>query len=89
MNDEIKCVKLKPIYFRTMAVILDYRKHHDMNPSYKELRDLLGLYSTSPVHNRLSTLAHLGAIEMPNGSSRGIAITCDMIELDVDWHKVG
>lgn len=85
LADAAGVVHLKPIYFRTMAVIFDYHKHHGMNSSYKEIADLLGLHSTSPIHNRLSTLQHLGAIQLPAGNSRAMTITCDMIVLDIPY----
>jgi len=88
MNEEIKCVKLKPIYWQTMKAIIAYRKEHEQSPSVRELGAMLGISSTSVVTWRVRMLKRLGAIDYVPALSRSITITCDMIELDVDWHGI-
>lgn len=81
-----KCVTLKPIYWDAMKAILAYRAEHEISPSVRDLLDMLGLSSTSGVTRRMRALRRLGAIHYEHGKSRTITITCDMIELDIDWH---
>lgn len=87
MTDEIKCIKLRPIYWQAMKAILAYHKEHKISPSVRELQAILGLSSKSLVTWRLRMLRRLGAIDYEYAKARTITITCDMIELDFDWHE--
>ena len=86
-QDELKCVKLKPIYWEAMKAIFAYRQEHGISPSVRDLQNMLGLSSKSVVAYRLRRLKRLGAIAYEYAKSRTITITCDMIELDIDWHS--
>ena len=82
----MRCVKLKPIYWEAMKAILAYRAEHGISPAVRDLQTMLGLSSTSLVTHRMLALRRLGAIDYEYAKSRTITITCDMIEMDVDWH---
>ncbi len=82
----MKCVRLKPMYWDAMKAILDYRQEYGISPSLRDLQAALGLSSTSVVTWRLRMLKRLGAINYEPYLARTITVTCDMIELDIDWH---
>lgn len=82
----MKCVRLKPMYWDAMKAIIAYRQEHEVGPSVRDLQAALGLSSTSVVTWRLRMLRRLGAIYYEPHVARTITITCDMIELDIDWH---
>lgn len=88
MAEELKCIKLKPIYWQAMKAILAYHKEHQISPSVRDLQAILGLTSTSLVARRLRMLRRLGAIHYEPYVARTITITCDMIELDFDWDNL-
>ncbi len=83
----MECVRLKPIYWDAMKAIIAYHKEHEVSPSVRDLQAALGLSSTSVVTWRLRMLRRLGAIHYEHYIARTITITCDMIELDIDWHN--
>lgn len=62
-----------------VTFIRDYLAEHGHSPSVREIRDAIGVASTSTVHLDLVAIKAAGVIHRPNGLSRAIVVLDDAV----------
>lgn len=71
MRSDKKYHKMQNLF----AQILFYQREHGFSPSYRDLRDMAGISSTSMVKYYLSKMRHNGLIRYANNTARTLRVT--------------